>query len=92
MNIAAQWEEYSNTSSGQKILTNIYKYTLTDRLTHYFPTAMIHSSIYASTLIYGFYISSSSFLGSTAQFRPWPSPQNLAEFLGTFSTIFFFTG
>jgi hypothetical protein len=27
----------------------------------------------------------SSFLGSTAQLRPWPPPQNLAEFLGGFS-------
>jgi hypothetical protein len=36
--------------------------------------------------------SSSSFLGSTAQLRPWPPPQNPAEFLGGFSTIFFFTG
>jgi hypothetical protein len=36
--------------------------------------------------------SSSSSLGSTAQLRPWPPPQNLAEFLGGFSTIFFFTG
>jgi hypothetical protein len=36
--------------------------------------------------------SSSSFLGSTAQLRPWPPPQNSAEFLGGFSTIFFFTG
>jgi hypothetical protein len=34
----------------------------------------------------------SSFLGSTAQLRPWPPPQNLAEFLGSFSTILFFTG
>jgi hypothetical protein len=34
----------------------------------------------------------SSFLGSTAQLRPWPPPQNPAEFLGDFSTIFFFTG
>jgi hypothetical protein len=34
----------------------------------------------------------SSFLGSTAQLRPWPPPQNLAEFLGGFSIIFFFTG
>jgi hypothetical protein len=33
-----------------------------------------------------------SFLGSTAQLRPWPPPQNPAEFLGSFSTIFFFTG
>jgi hypothetical protein len=31
-------------------------------------------------------------LGSTAQLRPWPPPQNPAEFLGSFSTIFFFTG
>jgi hypothetical protein len=35
---------------------------------------------------------SSSFLGSTAQLRTWPPPQNPAEFLGVFSTIFFFTG
>jgi hypothetical protein len=35
---------------------------------------------------------SSSFLGSTAQLRPWPPPQNSAEFLGGFSTFFFFTG
>jgi hypothetical protein len=35
---------------------------------------------------------SASFLGSTAQLRPWPPPQNLAKFLGGFSTIFFFTG
>jgi hypothetical protein len=33
-----------------------------------------------------------SFLGSTAQLRPWPPPQNPAEFLGGFSTFFFFTG
>jgi hypothetical protein len=32
-----------------------------------------------------------SFLGSTAQLKPWP-PQNPAEFLGGFSTIFFSTG
>jgi hypothetical protein len=28
----------------------------------------------------------------TAQLRPPPPPQNPAEFLGGFSTIFFFTG
>jgi hypothetical protein len=33
-----------------------------------------------------------SFLGSTVQLKPWPPPQNLAEFLGGFLTIFFFTG
>jgi hypothetical protein len=33
-----------------------------------------------------------SFLGSTAQLRPWFHPQNLAEFLGGFSTIFFLQG
>jgi hypothetical protein len=33
-----------------------------------------------------------SFLGSTAQLRPWPPPQNPAEFLGGFSTIFFLQG
>jgi hypothetical protein len=38
------------------------------------------------------YYTSSSFLGSTVQLRPWPPPQNPAEFLGGFSTIFFFTG
>jgi hypothetical protein len=35
---------------------------------------------------------SSSFLGSTSQPRPQPPPQNLIEFLGGFSAIFFFTG
>jgi hypothetical protein len=34
----------------------------------------------------------SPFLASTAQLRPWPPPQNSAEFLGGFSTIFFFRG
>jgi hypothetical protein len=34
----------------------------------------------------------SFFLGSTAQLRPWLPPQNPTEFLGGFSTIFFFTG
>jgi hypothetical protein len=33
-----------------------------------------------------------TFLVSTVQLRPWPPPQNPAEFLGGFSTIFFFTG
>jgi hypothetical protein len=45
-----------------------------------------------STGIFFLSSSSSSFLGSTAQLRPWPPPQNPAEFLGGFSTIFFFTG
>jgi hypothetical protein len=36
------------------------------------------------TLLHGV----SSFLGSTAQLRPWAPPQNPAEFLGGFSTIF----
>jgi hypothetical protein len=31
-----------------------------------------------------------SSLGSTAQLRPWPPPQNPAEFCGHFSTIFLF--
>jgi hypothetical protein len=35
---------------------------------------------------------SSSFLGSTAHLRPWLPPQNPAEFLGGFSTIFFLQG
>jgi hypothetical protein len=33
-----------------------------------------------------------SFLGSTAQLRPWPPPQNPAEFLGGFSTFFLLQG
>jgi hypothetical protein len=32
-----------------------------------------------------------SFLGSTAQLKPWPPPQNPTEFLGGFSTIFFYS-
>jgi hypothetical protein len=39
-----------------------------------------------------FKYTSSSFLGSTAQLRPWPPPQNQTEFIGVFSTIFFLTG
>jgi hypothetical protein len=31
-------------------------------------------------------------LGSIAQLRPWPPPQNPAEFLGGFSTIFYGVG
>jgi hypothetical protein len=42
--------------------------------------------------LHNLYASSSSFLGSTAQLRPWPPPKNPSEFLGGFSTIFFFTG
>jgi hypothetical protein len=38
------------------------------------------------------YISFPSFLGSTAQLRPWPPPQNPTEFLGRFSTILFSQG
>jgi hypothetical protein len=41
---------------------------------------------------YVLYLISSSFLGSTAQLRPWPPPKSPAEFLGGFSTIFFFAG
>jgi hypothetical protein len=33
-----------------------------------------------------------SFLGSTAQLRLWPPPQNPTEFLGGFSTIFLLQG
>jgi hypothetical protein len=33
-----------------------------------------------------------SFLGSTAQLRPWPPPQNPAEFLGGFSIFSFLQG
>jgi hypothetical protein len=46
---------------------------------------------YYTKSLYSFF-SSSSFLGSTAQVRPWPPPQNPAEFLGGFSAVFFFTG
>jgi hypothetical protein len=35
-----------------------------------------------------FFSSYPSSLGSTAQLRPWPPPQNPAEFLGGFSTMF----
>jgi hypothetical protein len=42
--------------------------------------------------IISYVFNSSSYLGSTAQLRPWPPPQNPDEFLGGFSTIFFFTG
>jgi hypothetical protein len=42
------------------------------------------SSTYSEYCVY-----SSSFLGSTAQLRPWPPLRNPAEFLGGFSTIFF---
>jgi hypothetical protein len=37
------------------------------------------------------FLSFFSFLGSTAQSRPWHPPQNPAEFLGGFSTFSFFT-
>jgi hypothetical protein len=49
---------------------------------------------YIKILYYAIYCTkySSSFLGSTAQLRPWPPPQNPAEFLGGFSTISFLTG
>jgi hypothetical protein len=42
-------------------------------------------------LLSSFFFLLSSFLGSTAQLTPWPPPENPAEFLGGFSTIFFFT-
>jgi hypothetical protein len=38
-------------------------------------------------IFYYYFLYSSSFLGSTAQLRPWPPPQNPTEFLGGFSTI-----
>jgi hypothetical protein len=41
---------------------------------------------------YYLFVILSSFIDSTAQRRPWPPPQNPAEFFGGFSTIFFFTG
>jgi hypothetical protein len=51
--------------------------------------AITNESLYLLLLLL---LSFFSFLGSTAQFRPWPLPQNPTEFLGGFSTIFFFTG
>jgi hypothetical protein len=54
-------------------------------------SGILTSTTTAVALMFYLY-NSSSFLGSTAQLRPWPPPQNLAEFLGGFSTIFFFTG
>jgi hypothetical protein len=50
----------------------------------------VHSLLSSRLLELSFCLS--SFLGSTAQLRPWPPPRNPAEFLGGFSTIFFFTG
>jgi hypothetical protein len=47
--------------------------------------------LYISFFFFFFFFFFLSFLGSTAQRRPW-TPQNPAEFLGGFSTIFFFTG
>jgi hypothetical protein len=44
------------------------------------------------TYYYYYYYYYYYFLGSTAQLRPWPPPQNPAEFLGGFSTIFFLHG
>jgi hypothetical protein len=49
------------------------------------------SSSTATPALYFTFFFLLSFLGSTAQLRPWP-PQNPAEFLGGFSTISFFTG
>jgi hypothetical protein len=43
-------------------------------------------------ILYSIYYILSSFLGSTAQLRPCPLPQNPAEFLGGYSTLFFFIG
>jgi hypothetical protein len=60
---------------------------------------MCDSAYQTTKIIYGYpmrnyyyYYYYYYFLGSTAQLRPWPPPQNQAEFLGGFSTIFFFTG
>jgi hypothetical protein len=51
-----------------------------------------HASNEGVTMILLLQCNVSSFLGSTAQLRPWPPPQNPAEFLGGFSTIFFLQG
>jgi hypothetical protein len=51
-----------------------------------------YKSVYDRWHIHIILCLNSSFLGSTAQLRLWPPPQNPAEFLGGFSTIFFFTG
>jgi hypothetical protein len=57
-----------------------------DRLMRSFVICTLSSNI---LLLLSFFL---SFLGSTAQLRPWPPPQNPAEFLGGFSTIFFVHG
>jgi hypothetical protein len=48
-----------------------------------------HCTVHVTFCKYNY---SSSFLGSTAQLRPWPPPQNPAEFRGGFSTIFYKVG
>jgi hypothetical protein len=53
---------------------------------------ILHFQLPSFNSVFLYIENSSSFLGSTAQLRPWPPPQNSAEFLGGFSTIFFFTG
>jgi hypothetical protein len=50
------------------------------------------SDLKSSTFICSNRDSSSSFLDSTAQLRPWPPPQNPAEFLGGLSTFSFLQG
>jgi hypothetical protein len=54
---------------------------------------IIKSAIFPHHNIYKYFLSFLlSSLGSTAQLRPWPPPQNPAEFFGGFSTIFFLQG
>jgi hypothetical protein len=53
---------------------------------------MVLNAVFIIPAIFEAYSSAFYFLGSTVQLRSWPPPQNLAEFLGGFSTIFFFTG
>jgi hypothetical protein len=58
-----------------------------------FPVSYTEVPEIDTTLFIGIFLClRSSFLGSTAQLRSWPPPQNPGEFLGGFSTIFFFTG
>jgi hypothetical protein len=53
-------------------------------------TITLETTLYNGMHVTEAYLPSS--LGSTAQLRPWPPPQNPAEFREGFSTIFFFTG
>jgi hypothetical protein len=55
-----------------------------------FPDIVVHIKYdILLSFFLSFFLSS---LGSTAQLKPWSPPQNPAEFLGDFPTIFFLEG